>query len=186
MHSPTSRRDGSRSTRHALLVGLAFAASTVAPSLLLAEAGEAPQYTMREERPRTGSNLRRETLSATLPLNRRYEDLAAEDKRRFHASYELLGPGDEPPFPADGLGAIYTPLHKAIPLLRDARGVLEAIVYVDASGRASQVEILSSPAPELSKLAALVGMETRFKPAKCGGTACPMGFPIKLRIARGF
>lgn len=183
MHRPISGGDGFRSTRRG--VATVLAAAAVAPALVLAQAGGPPQYTMREERPRTGSNLRRENLSGTLPLNQRYEELAAEDKRRFHGKYEQLGPDDEPPFPADGLGAIYAPLHKAVPLLRNARGVLEAIVHVDASGRATQVEILSSPNAELAKLTTLVAMETRFKPAKCGGAACPMGFPVSLRVRSG-
>lgn len=175
--------DGSRSTRRGAAIVLA--ATAAAPALVLAQAVVPPQYTMREERPRTGSNLRRDTLAGTLPLNQRYEELSAEDRQTFHAKYERLDPGDEPPFPADGLAAIYAPLHKAIPLLRDARGVLEAIVHVDASGRATQVEILSSPREELAKLTTLVAMETRFKPAKCGGTACPMAFPIQLVVRRG-
>lgn len=183
MPRPIPRRGGAPSLRHGLtLCAAALAAGAVAPPPALAQGSEPPRYTIKEELPRTGSNLRRDALTAALPLNQRYEELSPEDRRRFHARYVQLGPGDEPPFPEDGLIAVYGPLHKALRLQRDPRGVLEAIVHVDAAGRATQVEIMSSPTPELAKLTILIGMELRFKPAKCAGVACAMGFPVQLRI----
>lgn len=181
MQRPAPRRGGAPPARHGLALCVAALAAGAAPATL-AQGSAAPQYTIKEERPRTGSNLRRDTFIGALPLNQRYEELSPEDRRRLHARYEQLGPGDEPPFPEDGLGAIYAPLHKAIGLIRHPRGNLDAIVHVDATGRATQVEILSSPAPELAQLTILVGMEARFKPAKCAGTACAMGFPVRLVI----
>lgn len=184
MPRPVPHRAGTVPLRHGLALCMAALAAVASPAALAQEIA-APRYTMKEERPRTGSNLRRDTLVGPLPLNRRYEDLSPEERRRFHARYVQLGPGDEPPFPEDGLGAVYGPLHKAIGLGRIPRGVLEAIVHVDATGQATQVEILSSPAPELAKLTVLIGMEVRFKPAKCAGAACAMGFPVHLRIRSG-
>jgi hypothetical protein len=53
-------------------------------------------------------------------------------------------------------------------------------VSVDATGKASEVKVVESPSAEMSKSIAGVMMYATFKPAKCGGVACAMDFPLEL------
>ena len=78
-----------------LICLLTFAAAAV-PSSLTAQTN--PQYTVREEAARTGSNIRRDlTGSIDIAINRAYADLSAEDKARFRSNYDQLPTSDSSP-----------------------------------------------------------------------------------------
>lgn len=167
-----------------LAVALVIGASQAhGPSL--AQAGPAQAgFTIKQEQPETGSNIRRDSVSGALPYDKRYGELTSEQQRMFRSRYVEMAEGDEPPFPQDGLGPMYTAIAKANELAGAAVGKLEMDVFVDETGRATKVELIKSPDPRLSKYVATIAMLTQFKPALCKGKPCAMGFPISIVFTR--
>ncbi|WP_417068083.1 energy transducer TonB [Niveibacterium terrae] len=122
---------------------------------------------------------RNRAWSYRIPLNRRYSELTAEERKIVHAQYESLAVGDEPPFPLEG----YKPLVQAMTALQKAMmvwGELSLIALIDAEGNPQSVSAYGSPSPEMTKAAATVLMLTKFKPAVCAGKPCAMEFPFRL------
>jgi hypothetical protein len=141
--------------------------------------------TMHEASTDTGTLIKKEIRwSSKIPLNRTYAQLTPEQKAEFHAMYESLPPGDEPPFPAEGLKAVFSAIKKAQEKLQ-ARGDLNMAVTVGPDGKAKQVADYGSvDNPEMTKFAASVLLMTKFKPAVCAGAPCTMQFPFNLRLKR--
>jgi hypothetical protein len=145
-----------------------------------------PQRLMNEASSQTGTLIKKEMVwSSKIPLNRTYGELTPEQKAEFHAMYESLPTGDEPPFPLEGLKPIFSAIKKAQASVL-ARGELNLIVTVGPDGKARQVEDYGSvDNPEMTKFAASVLLMTKFKPAVCDGTPCTMQFPFNLKLKRG-
>lgn len=139
-----------------------------------------PQYNLKEDGPRTGSRLREvQTSGFQVPINRRYDQLSAEEKAKVHAQYEGLREGDEPPFPADGLKPLYDAIRNAQNKLM-ADGMLTLIADVNEQGKVKAVKVLRSPDPDLTKAAAGLLVLTRFKPALCQGVPCSGDYPVNI------
>lgn len=119
--------------------------------------------------------------SARIPLDKRYEELTAEQRAVLNASYESVGPGDEPPFPADGLEPLVRVLHQAQQKLR-ARGELVLVANVGADGTVTEVKAIGAPSAEMARVAGSALMLTRFKPARCAGVPCRMQYPFALNF----
>jgi len=139
-----------------------------------------PYFSIRQDVPTTGSNIKRRTVSSNvLPLNKRYGELSAEQQAYVRAQYESMGPNDEPPFPLDGLGPIYK-------MIADGQqsflvtGSMSLAVEISGQGEATSVSVLQSPDPELTKFVASVLMFQKYKPALCNGTPCTMQFPFRI------
>lgn len=142
------------------------------------------QYAIKAERPVTGSHIRRDAMrSSGVAINRRYEQLTPEERARWESQYEAIAPGDEPPFPAEGLKALYEPLTQANDRVR-ALGELRLVASVAADGTVQEVRTLATPDPRLSQFAAQLMLITPFKPARCQGQPCAMEFPLQLRFSR--
>lgn len=143
-------------------------------------AQERPEYSIREDQPRTGSHIRQDVASSTsIPINLPYEKLSPEEQSNFHSNYESIAAGDEPPFPRKGLRALLDPIRKAQAKLR-VRGDLFLVATIGPDGKAREVAAFSSPSPEMTQFAAQVLMLTPFKPAICSGNPCAMDFPLKV------
>lgn len=137
-----------------------------------------PEYGIRQDLPTTGSNIRRYTFSGSvIPINKRYHELSAEERELVNGYYEHVAPGDEPPFPAEGLRSIHDAVRKAQEHLR-VRGDLTLIASVSPQGEVTQVEAIGSPSREITEFAATVLFSTKFKPAVCHGEPCAMQFPV--------
>lgn len=91
---------------------------------------------------------------------------------------------DEPPFPIDGLGALFKPIIEAVQSLPPIRGQLDMEVEVDSSGKAKSVKVHQSPSPEVTQVAAAALMFHTYKPAVCGGKPCAMAFPLRGDFVR--
>ena len=157
----------------------ALAAVTLLVQTAMAQT-PAPQFSIKEDQPRTGSHIRKDSVRGfDVPINLPYEQLSADDKRRIHAFYENIADGDEPPFPLEGLVAIYDPLRKALSRLRD-RGDISLVATVDSTGRVQEVKVLKSTSPAMTNFASQLLLLTAFKPAKCGRQSCVMDFPVRL------
>lgn len=150
--------------------------------VLLAVLGDAqvrPDYSIREDQPRTGSHIRQEVARASIPINLTYEQLSPDDRSALHANYESIAEGDEPPFPLEGLRALIDPIQRAQEKLL-ARGELFLVATIGPDGKAQKVLSYRSPSPEMTNFAAHALMLTAFKPAICSGNACTMDFPLRM------
>jgi len=172
--------------RFLLFAAFAFAFTTVQAQIPAATGGDTKTLrSMHEASSATGTLIKKEIRwSSKIPLNRTYAQLTPEQKAELHAMYESLPPGDEPPFPAEGLKAVFSAIKKAQEKLQ-ARGDLNMAVTVGPDGKAKQVADYGSvDNPEMTKFAASVLLMTKFKPAVCAGAPCTMQFPFNLRLKR--
>ena len=161
----------------ALVVAVVAAASARADDAL-----PPPIYVIKQSVPTTGTNIpKRVATSGSIPLNRRYAELTADERRLVKSQYETMADGDEPPFPEDGLRPIFEAVSQVQRKLL-VRGGLTTHVDIDARGQATAVRVLKSPDPEVTKVVASVLMLTRYKPALCGGKPCNMGFPFSVNL----
>jgi hypothetical protein len=160
------------------MIRYVFAWLVCSLSMVALAQSAAPQYSIREDIPATGSMIRRNVVGPTrLPLNLTFEQLSAADRSILRNYYENIAEGDEPPFPTDGLRAIFDPLQKVQSKLL-VSGVLRLVAIVDSDGVVQQVKTMGSPSPEMTRVAANVVMVTKFKPAICSGRPCAMEFPV--------
>ncbi|NRF72476.1 energy transducer TonB [Aquincola sp. S2] len=159
-------------------------ARSLAFLLLLALSAQAveSQYSIKEEHPPLGSAIRRHAVfGSPIPINKRYEELTASEKALVNQVYENVQPGDEPPFPADGLKPIHEAMRKAQAKLL-VEGDLILIVTVGPNGSPTAVKVIGSPSAEMTNFAATVLLLTRFKPAVCQGSPCQMQFPFAFNF----
>jgi hypothetical protein len=141
-----------------------------------------PQYGIKEDRPRTGSAIRRYDVKPfTIPINLSYGQLSPSDRLKVHDNYEAIVPGDEPPFPAAGLIAVIDPLRKAQQKLLVSEE-LYLVAKVDGAGKVIEVSAYGAKDSAMAKFAAQVLLLTPFKPAVCSGQPCQMQFPLRLNF----
>jgi len=148
--------------------------------------GDAPPlHILKGSTGSTGSIIRKQIeWSTKIPLNKTYAELTPEQKADFHAMYESISPGDEPPFPLEGLKPIVSAILKG-QNQRGARGDLRMVVTVNSQGKGQKVEDYGElNDPEMVKFAASVLLVTKYKPARCAGVPCTMQFPFNLKLKR--
>jgi hypothetical protein len=122
-----------------------------------------------------------ENAAGTLPFDRPYSGLTKGQKAQLRSCYVKLGEADEPPYPLEGLRAIYDPMVEAQRYLR-VEGEFSANVEVNAEGIATTVAILRTPNKKVTDFVAGVALLTKYKPAVCDGAPCAMGFPIRMEF----
>ena len=160
----------------------------VQTSILADEPLSQKRYSIKQDEPDIGSNISRERIIGSLPLDKRYSELTREQQNAFKSQYEQMAEDDEPPFPLDGPGPLYKAIgeiHKQFLRRRFGLGVdglLAMHVQVDSQGKATSVAAYRSPDPEMTKFAATVAMLTKYKPAVWGGQPCAMAFPIRIQL----
>jgi hypothetical protein len=137
----------------------------------------AETYGIREDQSPVGSSIRRNVVSWYIPLDRRWDEMTEEQKTSVKNFYENIEPGDEPPFPADGMRPVMDVVRKAQAKLLINEDV-NVVVTVGIAGEVLTVKAIGSPDPEMTKFLAGVLYLTRFKPAVCGGRPCQMDFPF--------
>ena len=150
-----------------------------------ADSDSLPRYTLKQPDPWTGTNIRSEVASGTMPFDKRYSELTAEQKGRLKSQYERMGPEDEPPFPINGLGPIYKAIAAAQQKLL-VEGTLSVAVEVNSLGEAVSVSVFQSSDPKMTQFVAAVLMKEPYKPALCGGSACTMQFPFRMNFQTRF
>ena len=114
-----------------------------------------------------------------IPFDRPYSALTKEQRAQVRSCYVKLGETDEPPYPLDGLQAIYDPIVEAQKYLR-VEGEFSADVEVNAEGVATTITILRTPSKKVTDFVASVALLAKYKPAICEGAPCAMGFPIRM------
>lgn len=148
--------------------------------------GTGPVRLTNEATSTTGTIIKRDLeWSSKIPLNKTYQQFSESEKAEFHALYESMPPGDEPPFPAEGLRPVFNSIKKGQQIVR-ARGRLNMVVNVDAAGKAVDVVDLGgvggANALEMTRFAGSVLLMTKFKPAVCAGKPCKSQFPFILDL----
>jgi hypothetical protein len=142
-----------------------------------------PIYELKQAEASIGTNIpRRQIWGSKVPMNRRYDQLTPEEQASVKSVYEAMAPGDEPPYPADGL----VPIFKAVRTVSDYRfspGEVSIFVDVDEKGDAVGASIMKSPDAKMTAALANVLMLTKYKPAICGGTPCRMSYPFRITFS---
>ncbi len=154
----------------------------VLAALLMSNAQAQERFSIKEDSPSVGSNIRREVATSAVPFDKRYDELTPEQRQLLRAQYEGL-PGEcEPPFPERGLMDIYRHVVK-IQRNQSLRGELLVTAMIDAEGKAQTVKIYRTPDPKLGAAIAEILVGTPFRPARCAGKAVAMEFPIALSLS---
>lgn len=120
--------------------------------------------------------------NAAVPPEKNYAELTPEQQHELKRSYLILQDEDEPPYPLEGPKKMYKYISDAqrkVPINAN----LFLVVMVDKDGKGTDVRILQSPSPELSRYVAAVLTEQKYKPAKCAGEPCAMAFPVRMRLS---
>jgi outer membrane biosynthesis protein TonB len=118
-----------------------------------------------------------------LPYDARYAQLTPAEREVVRSAYQAMPEGDEPPYPADGIGALLRPLLKAAHTMY-IEGPVDALVEIGPDGAARSVEVYSSPEPMFTKVVVSVLMGASYKPAVCKGVPCTMQFPLRVKLPR--
>jgi Gram-negative bacterial TonB protein C-terminal len=140
------------------------------------------EFAIKEYLPRAGTSILRDSLkSPRVPVNKRFAELNADERKALQGYYDNFDGANEPPFPAEGLKPVMELLVKMQNKLVD-NGALRLMVTIDAAGVATSVKVIESTSPEMAKAAAGVMMYTKFKPALCKGQPCEMDFPLHVEF----
>ena len=139
-----------------------------------------PDFGRQEAVRRIDSVTRRlEMEGSPVASNKRYSELSPEEKASINQYYEMMEPGDEPPYPRDGLKPIYDVIEDGQRKLL-VSGELILLATVSATGTVTEVKAIGSPSQEMTKFAASVLLLTQFKPALCQGQPCKMEYPFRV------
>ncbi|HEY1147217.1 MAG TPA: energy transducer TonB [Pseudoduganella sp.] len=150
-------------------------------TLSLATAAQADEYHLKTAEARTGTLIKRDAAIGTLPFDKAYADLSAEDKARFRAIYESMAEDDEPPYPLHGFKSLYRKI-EVLNRKLDARGMLDLALLVGPDGLAQTVTVYKSPDDELTRSVSYLLMQEKFKPALCHGQPCAQEFPFRVNF----
>lgn len=142
---------------------------------------DSPRYGIRQDQAGTGSNIRRNAVTGSIPFDKRYDELTPEQQELFRSQYQRLGPRDEPPFPANGLATVYKAISVAQNFMQ-VQGNLSLFVEISSKGEPLAVSVFESPDPQIARAVASILMLEKYKPALCDGTPCQMGFPVRLQL----
>ena len=161
----------------ALLLALAAACAT-------STAAEERRYQLRPDEknifgfaytPREGN------AEFVMPFDKPYAELNVAQQKRLKSAYVEMGDGDEPPYPAAGLKAIYEPVTEGQQTLH-VKGTFDAEVEVDERGDPTTVTVHRSPNRTVTRFISQIVMLTKFKPAVCAGAPCKMIFPVNIEF----
>jgi hypothetical protein len=148
--------------------------------------GLAPTRITNEATSDTGTLLSKEMRwTSKIPLDKTYGELNDKQKAQLHSLYESMPPGDEPPFPLEGMKPVFNAIKAAQKKIM-AKGVLNLAVTVGPDGIAKNVvDLGSTKNADMTEFAGTVLMMTKFKPAVCGGKPCESQFPLHLKLSGG-
>ena len=141
-----------------------------------------PEYGIKEAEARTGSAIKRyEVQGSPIAINKRYNELSIAERASLNQYYEKMEPGDEPPFPSEGLKPIHEAIRKGQAKLL-VTGELILLATVGATGEVLEIKAIGSPSPEMTQFAASALFLTKFKPGLCQGQPCKMEFPFRFNF----
>ena len=113
-----------------------------------------------------------------ITVNRKFDD-------KVRASYQAMGPADEPPYPLEGMAPLMQKLQKGAELFK-VSGQVDMAIEIAADGSPHDVTVYSQAGTaQFTQFVASVLAMTRYKPGVCGGHACTMAFPLQVTFSRG-
>ena len=181
------------SHKHLLIAAVSALTSTLALAQYLpgengprSATANSPTHAYNASTQSTGTIIKKQIRwESKIPLDKKYEELAPDEKAELFKMYEKLEPGDEPPFPAEGIKPIFSAIRKA-QRLRQAHGDLDLAVTVGPDGKATKVEDFSEVMDnDITELAQQLLLLTRYKPAVCKGQPCTMQFRFRQSLKAG-
>jgi hypothetical protein len=142
------------------------------------------EYSILQTAPSVGSNIKREIIKAgTVPINKPYAEFTPEEKARLKHDYWQLKPGDEPPFPANGLMPILHAVQLAYEkILLQAHGPLVLSVEIDEKGHPNGFVVRESPDPFIAEAAAVALMDQAYKPGTIDGKPSVMRYAFHVEL----
>jgi hypothetical protein len=150
--------------------------------LVLASSPLYAQYSLKQEQPNVGTNLKRDIVTGgRVPFGKRYAELTAEQQAIVKSQYEAMGPDDEPPYPADGIGTVYK-LFSLVQERTHAQGYYSIAVDINSQGVPTAVSFLNAEDEDVAKLLAQAALIQKYKPAVCNGTPCAMQIPFRINF----
>jgi len=166
--------------------GLTLSSSGFAAATPAADAAASPQAAP-SGLPRIGTRPipDQRTVADNLPIDKPWDQLLASQQARFRRSwYEDMPDSDEPPYPLNGPAEMLTDIIKIKQALA-VTGALFATVLVDERGTAVQVTFHQIPDERLRQVLGYALLKPQFKPARCGGKACVMEYPVMASFEGG-
>lgn len=136
-----------------------------------------------EDTPALGTSLKKKIATSSISMDRSYQELSEDEREAIRSVYDNMPENDEPPYPLHGTRDIHRKMSQAQQYVA-AKGVLTMTVDISSTGEAQSVSIYESPDPDIARVAALVLMETKYKPAICGGKACRMEYFFQVQFSR--
>lgn len=130
-----------------------------------------------------GSRIPEGRVLAPIPLNAGWDQLSAAEKNTMRASYAALEAGDDPPFPARGVGGLFKNVRRINEALGAVQGALAVYVLVGKDGKPLRVTAFGAPTPEMVRAVSHLFMLEQYKPALCRGEPCEMIYPVNFSFS---
>jgi len=133
----------------------------------------------------TGSSVARHlTWSSKLPFDKTYGELTASQQAYVRDQYDGLTAAEEPPFPAEGLGAVMRLVDKSADQMvsHPEKGPLVAVAKIDENGTALSVAVYKSPSPIATSAISYAIMKAAYKPARRDGKPVPMDYLLSVEL----
>lgn len=134
-------------------------------------------YTLKGA-PVSGSQFDTVLGKGSLPFDKRYFELSESERSNFRARFSAIDNTQIPPFPRDGLGAVYRPLIEANEV--GAKGKLNVMLEINERGQVEELTIVNAPNTYLANATYKALKKTKFEPAYCAGEPCKMEFPVQV------
>jgi len=143
---------------------------------------EAVRYNVRSSDTQGDSRIPELAASLSIPPAASWAQLTvAERNRVIDLAWRALAPGDEPPYPVNGVQAIL----RAVPEIQgkfDYHGPASIFITVGSDGKARSASFVGKVPKELARQLSAIALAQAYKPAMCQGTPCEMIYPFALYL----
>lgn len=147
------------------------------------QTAEPGRYSVPGSYTQPGSRTRNVVATIAIPPTASWDQLSAAEKNRVvDRYYWALAPGDEPPYPVNGMQAGIK-LIARIQGETSFEGSVIILTTVGIDGKAKSASVIGAP-PDVARYLGAAGMTPTYKPAMCQGTPCEMIFPMYFHLSK--
>jgi len=122
---------------------------------------------------------------SNVPFDKPYGALSTDEKAMVRSDYTDLAADDEPPYPLEGLKALFDPIGQGLGYVLKGESVYEGRLEVDEQGIPLSMTTLKSPNNSTTRFIARIAMLTKFKPGLCNGSPCRKTFIFRTHLKVG-
>lgn len=141
-----------------------------------------PHYALKTLEPKVGTRFTEDIATgSTVPYDRSYADLTAEQQRLVRAEYSILQDDDVPPYPAYGPHELLRAFSKTGNMPHPP-GELSVDVLIDPSGKPLSAQVRATPDKDIGELFGKMLMVQKYTPARCAGQPCAMRYSLDLML----